>query len=218
METKSKVTTAVAVAGLCGGLLLGVGARPARAAGDDSRAAQGHDQGQGQGTSGPRTQHVKGTIQSIDGNTRTLLLHDDRGNNLKVQVAPSVKVFARLAPGDHVAVALHPAQALAVGEPGRKVSTAINQVSPTRAPGLAAKGGAQVSPRQTEQAVNVMSVDPSKREATVLGPGSQPVTVAFNDPKVGHRLAKVKKGEMVELVYTAPVATSITLISSANRR
>jgi hypothetical protein len=194
-----RVATRLVLAGLCG--LAGVAV--VRTAGAQESETTRRSPGR---VSKERERRLVGTIQSIEKDTREVTLLGSTGQTETFVVPSTFKGFDRLKVGDNVNVTYMESVALSMGRPGEKAGIQTREGS-TQTPGAARTGG---TVREVQATAEILSVNPEKHELTVKGPEGNRRTLSVDDPQMREKLATVKPGDTIQLVYTEAIAGSIT--------
>jgi hypothetical protein len=124
-----------------------------------------------------------------------------------MSVPSSVKGFDKVKQGDRIQVSYQDSIAVSLVGPGERAK------SPTEMKQASAKTGGEAAatscPGNLQATANVVSTDPEKGTLTFRGAGGQVRTVTAVDPAIGEKLSSLKQGDLVQVTYTEPVATSI---------
>jgi Cu/Ag efflux protein CusF len=150
-----------------------------------------------------RTVTVRGTIEAVDKENRTVTLKGQKGRTLTLAVKDPQKLEA-LKVGDPVVARYYESIMIQVRKPGEAtpgVTTQQARVSskPGEAPGGAI--GQEVTVTAT-----ITAIDTKAGTVTIKGPQGRVETVKARDPK---NLAKVKVGDLVEITYTEALAVAL---------
>jgi len=202
MKNRTKGIVKMVSAAMLALLGLGGWAQTARAAADTDEAAAGEHES---ATHGPgRAKHdLTGKVSAVDKASSTLVIMDKQGNRTAVQ-APGDNLD-RVKAGDTVAVTYQEPIAVGIttsGESQKKAGAKPNEMG---------AGGSCAG--ITEASGNVISVDEHRGEITFRAAGGDIHTVstaAF--PAVQEKLAKLHPGDLVQVNYTQPVATKVTVM------
>jgi len=151
---------------------------------------------------------VRGTVDAVDPEKKTVTLKGPKGNTLTLQVRDPKKLEV-IKVGDPVVARYYEALAIEVKKPGEATPgvTAEKAVA-TSKPGQtpAAMVGEQVT-----ATVTVVGVDMKAHTVTVKGPEGNTETIKARDPK---NIEKVKVGDLVEVTYTRALAISLDKASA----
>ncbi len=155
------------------------------------------------------TTEAAATVESVDQQTREMLLRGAGGNLFAVRAGPAVENLAAVRPGDRVVVRYVEALAATLARPGQGGGgTATEQAGVARhAPdGTRPTGtvGAQV--RST---VRVDAIDRATHTITFTGPANAARTVAVRDPEARRFMESLKPGDNLDLVYTESMAVAV---------
>jgi hypothetical protein len=147
---------------------------------------------------------VRAVVVGVDKATRTLDLKGPKGRVVSLQASDEVKNFDQIQLGDHVVVRYLRALTLELKKSGSQIMERSDKADaavakPGERPGVAAA-------RQVQVMANVVAVNQKTRTVTLKGPKGNMVDLVLDDPK---QVAKVKKGDQVEAVYTEALAVSV---------
>jgi hypothetical protein len=179
---------------------------------DDPQPQQDPQQAQGSPPPPPTAamaekMSLSATVEKVDAKKRTLMLKNEQGNTVKVNVPESVSRLDAIKKGDKITLDYYEAVALSLKkpEPGKKPSateTAMAERTPGTLPGgLVAKN--------VTATVEVVKVDKDNHQVTIKGPGGETDTVKI-DESMAPDLEKIKKGDRIKASYTEAVAISVT--------
>jgi hypothetical protein len=150
---------------------------------------------------------LSATVEKVDVKKRTLMLKNEQGNTVKVNVPESVSRLDAIKKGDKITLDYYEAVALSLKKPvpGEKPSaseTAMGERTPGTLPGgLVAKN--------VTATVEVMKIDKDNHQVTIKGPGGEMDTVKI-DESMAPQLDKIKKGDRIKASYTEAIAISVT--------
>jgi hypothetical protein len=195
-----RVATRLVLAGLCG--LAGLAG--VRTAGAQESESTKRSPGK---VTKERERRLVGTIQSIEKDTREVSLLGSTGQAETFVVPSTFKGFDKLKVGDQVNVTYMESVALSMGKPGEKAGIQTRQGS-TQTPGAEGRTGGTM--HEVQATAEILSVNPEKHQITVKGPEGNRRTLSVEDPQMREKLATVKPGDTIELVYTEAIAGSIT--------
>jgi len=150
-----------------------------------------------------QTVEASATVQTVDKETREILLKDDaNGETFVVVAGPEVKNFDQIASGDKVRVAYSLGRAARMALPGQAGTTSA-VVSGTAEAG--AKPGVAIG-QVTTTVVEFISYDAATSQATIIdAEGVQRVVTLETDE--GRAFAsKLSKGDKVEVTFTEALA------------
>lgn len=147
---------------------------------------------------------VRAVVVGLDKATRTLDLKGPKGRVVSLQASDEVKNFDQIQLGDHVVVRYLRALTLELKKSGSQIMERTEKgdaavAKPGERPAVAAA-------RQVQVMANVIAVNAKTRTVTLKGPKGNVVDLVLEDPK---QVAKVKKGDQVEAVYTEAIAVSV---------
>jgi len=207
MKNNAKVIVRMVSAAMLALLGLAGGARAAMAAGDTDEASDKAEASSPTEHATAPARHVRmtGTVADMDKRTRNLVIMDDKGERMSIRVPQSVKGFDKISEGDRVALNYRGSIAVAVQRPGDNAK-----------PGKAGQASNGTSPPACEgnvrSSANVVSVDPAHGTLTFRGAANRTETVTAVDPAVEEKLGTLHPGDLIDLTYTEPVASSIALL------
>ena len=123
---------------------------------------------------------------------------------MSLQASDEVKNFDQIQLGDHVVVRYMRALTLELKKGGSQIMERSDKADaavakPGERPGVAAA-------RQVQVMANVIAVNAKTKTVTLKGPKGNVVDLVLEDPK---QVARVKKGDQVEAVYTEAIAVSV---------
>ena len=147
---------------------------------------------------------VRAVVVGLDKATRTLDLKGPKGRVVSLQASDDVKNFDQIQVGDHVVVRYLRALTLELKKTGSQIMERSDKADaavakPGERPGVAAA-------RQVHVMANVVAVNAKTKTVTLKGPKGNMLDLVLDDPK---QVAKVKKGDQVEAVYTEALAVSV---------
>lgn len=150
-----------------------------------------------------RTVTVRGTVEAVDKENRTVTLKGPKGGTLTLTVRDPQKLDA-VKVGDPVVARYYESLAIQVRKagqatPGASAKEAVVSSKPGETPGGAVE-------RQVTVTVTITAIDTKARTVTVKGPQGNEETVKVRDPK---NLVGVKVGDLVELTYTQALAIAL---------
>lgn len=147
---------------------------------------------------------VRAVVVGIDKAGRTVDLKGPKGRVVTLAVSEEARNFDQVQLGDHVVVRYMRALSLELKKTGSAVRESSETSDAVRAkpgerPGVAAG-------RQVQVMANVVAVNAKTRTVTLKGPKGNLVDLVLEDPK---QVARIKKGDQVEAVYTEAIALSV---------
>jgi Cu/Ag efflux protein CusF len=150
-----------------------------------------------------RTVTVRGTVEAVDKENRTVTLKGPKGGTLTLAVQDPQKLEA-VKVGDPVVARYYESLAIQVRKAGQATPGASAQEAVVRSKPGETPGGAVG--RQVTMTVTITAIDAKARTVTVKGPQGNVETVKVRDPK---NLVGVKVGDLVELTYTQALAIAL---------
>lgn len=149
---------------------------------------------------------MSGTIQHIDADSRVVTVKSDDGATTEVQAPADMQRFNELKVGDRVDIKYYESVMLSVVQPGQP--TPPSGTSVQRMPGGGVAPGGTTF-RQMKATVTIMMVDPDKNQVTFRGPDGKTRTTDVSDPTMRKKIAQLKPGDRVQVVFTQSIAASI---------
>lgn len=146
------------------------------------------------------------TVKSIDAAARKVVLVNAKGDTLTLKVGPNVD-FARIRPGDQVAMAYYEAVALDVSQPGSATPGVSNAAALLPAQRGQVPAGAVVE--QTTVTSTVAAIDPVARTIAFTGPDGNVRTVKVKDPQLWQHLSGLQVGDVVQVSWIEGVAMQL---------
>jgi Cu/Ag efflux protein CusF len=146
---------------------------------------------------------VTATVESIDQATRTVTLKDSKGKLFAFVAGDDVRNLAQVSKGDVVTLDYAAALAVRLAKSASKVRERTVTEGVKRAEAGQMPGGMAV--REVKVVASVEAIDAKKQMVTLRGP-EHTVSMKVQDPAM---LQGVKKGDMVEAVYTEAVAIKV---------
>ena len=208
MKNRTKVIVRMVSAAMLALLGLGGGARLATAAGDSSDKPEATTPRPSAATKA-KLGHMTATVSSIDENRGTMILTDDRGERRIFQTPPTMKGIDNVEQGDRVSVTYQDSLAVGIITP-----TDAAQMGKGKAP----KPGDEpaLCAGNTTTTANVLSVDAQRGQLTFRGAGGGARTVTAVDPAIESKLGALHPGDLIQVMYTEPVATTIAPAPAKN--
>ena len=147
---------------------------------------------------------LSATVEGVDAAKRLLTLKGPAGNVETFEVDAAVKNLGQVKKGDVVAVSYRESLAYEVRRagaagPGVTAAGGVTTAKPGEKPALAAA-------RQVTATVTITAIDAKIPTVTFKGPAGNERTIKVKDPG---RLAGVKVGDTVDLVYTEALAVAV---------
>jgi len=148
------------------------------------------------------------TVQSVDLNTRMVVLKDNDGQLSTIHAGPEVKNLPQVQPGDRVTISRYQAVALDVTPAAAgSVPTTTQTADTTRAePGELPAGKTSVVTKITAQ---VVGINVPENKVMFIGPAGVVRTVIVQRPKVRELLSQLKLGDMVQFTFAEAEAVSL---------
>lgn len=150
---------------------------------------------------------VTATVESVNNDTRTLVLVDPGGARTLVEAGPQVRNFDQVEAGDRVVASYYEALAAEVKPKGEGVEGVKQSRSTSRAPEGQRPAG--VTANSIATTVRIQSVDTSFDTVTFKRPDGIVRTVAVEDPEAVEFISKLRPGDEVQITYTEAVAVSL---------
>lgn len=147
---------------------------------------------------------VRAVVVGIDRVGRTVDLKGPKGRVVTLAVSEEAKNFDQVQLGDHVVVRYVRSLTLELKKTGSAIMERSEKsdavvAKPGERPGVAAG-------RQVQVMANVVAVNAKTKTVTLKGPKGNLVDLVLEDPK---QVARIKKGDQVEAVYTEALAISV---------
>jgi hypothetical protein len=157
------------------------------------------------------TARVVATIESVDLQTREILLTGPEGRRLVMKLGPEVQNFAQLRAGQRVAVTYRQAFAAQIAPAGTnaapQLALAADRAAPGQLPGGGVAGGVQVR-------VTITAIDLANNTVAFVGPRGIERVVAVKDPGMQGLLRSLHPGSQVDLTYVEAVSVNVEPIAS----
>jgi hypothetical protein len=144
-------------------------------------------------------------VQSVDQESRQVLLEAENGRMLSITAAPEVRNLAQLEPGDVVRLDYYEAVSVEMADPSDQSAPEAVMVT-ERAPEGAKPGAAGAA--SVRMVVEFVSYDPVSNIATFVAPDGVVETVTVQ-PEMREFAAGLESGDRVDLTMTEAVAVSI---------
>lgn len=153
-------------------------------------------------------QEVSATVVDVDQDTRLLTLKGDDGSEVVYQAGPDVKNFAQIRAGDKVVVSYYRGIAAELQPKGTPLSKKVDQLDVATAaePGTKPGGGMGTAVHAT---VVIEKVDPQGYTVTFRRPDGSLRTLPVKSPEGQNFIAKLKKGDQVEVLYVEAMAVEV---------
>ena len=144
------------------------------------------------------------TVESVDQNTRAVVLKDSNGQMRSFYAGPRVKNLAQVQKGDVVTVSFMEAVAVELKKSAGGARGAVVEQVQGAKPG-AKPGG--VASREISLVGTVVGVDQPAGMVAIKGPQGNVVNMAVRDRA---KLKSVQVGDEVEVLYTEAIAVAVT--------
>jgi len=168
-------------------------------------------------TSGSKTmaqkENITATVQKIDMKHRKVMLKDDQGQALDVEVPEDVKGLDQIKKGDKVSIDYYSSMVLSIAKPGTKLGASTTNKHERNAGEL--PGGMMA--KEIKATVEVVKADTSNNKLTIRTPSGDLDTINVTDPSMQSDLSKIKKGDKIQVNYTEAVAISVTPQNDTNK-
>ena len=157
------------------------------------------------------TGRLVATIETVDFQTREVLLAGPAGRRLVMKLGPDVRNFAQLRPGQRVTVTFQQAFAAQIAPAGTNASPqlalAADRAAPGQLPAGGVAGGVQVR-------VTITAIDLANNTVAFVGPRGIERVVAVKDPDMQRLLRSLQPGSQVDLTYVEAVTVSVEPMAS----
>jgi hypothetical protein len=157
------------------------------------------------------TRSVVATIESVDPQTREVLLTVAGGNRQVMELGPEVKNFAQLRPGQRVNVTYREGLLAQVAQPGSDSAPSAAVASSSAAPGQLPAGSVS---RTVRARVTVTEIDIARNTVAFVGPRGIPHVVAVRDPRMQALLRTLHPGSQVDLTYLEALSIKVDPIAN----
>lgn len=137
-----------------------------------------------------------------------LTLTGDDGSSASFEVGPEVKNFAQIRVGDKVVVSYYRGIAAELEPKGTPLSKKVNQLDVTTGAEAGTKPGAGVG-TAVKATVVIEKVDTKANTVTFKRPDGVSRTLPVESPQGREFIAKLKKGDQVEVLYVEAVAIEV---------
>jgi|SRR5271165_2768574 len=153
------------------------------------------------------TARVVATIETVDFQTREVLLSGPEGRRLVMKMGPEVRNFAQLRASQRVAVTYQQAFAARIAPAGTtappQLALVADRAAPGQLPGGGVAGGVQVR-------VTITGVDLASNTVAFVGPR----VVVVKDPAMQGLLCSLQRGSQVDLTHVEAVTVNVEPIAS----
>jgi hypothetical protein len=151
------------------------------------------------------TEEVRATVETVDQQTRTVLLRGPTGALLTVHTGPEVRNLPQVKPGDQVVVRYVEAVAAEIVRPGDpppvSTSSETGAASGERPAGLVVD--------RTRKRVRIEGINLANNTVAFIGADRVPRTVAVRQPGLQDFLRTLKVGDEVDVTFTEALAVSV---------
>ena len=153
-----------------------------------------------------RSAETTATVESVDRQTRSVVVRREDGSFATIQAGPQVRNFAQIKPGDRIRAtyveAVAAALAKADGSPPADAGVAV-----ARAPVGARPAGAVVDGIRVR--VRIDSVDTRANTVTFTGPQGNARTVAVRDAGMRRFIRTLRQGDEVDITYAEVLTIAV---------
>lgn len=147
------------------------------------------------------------TVVSVDMPTRIVVLQNDEGKQLKVQVGSNVQNLDQVKAGDKLKLRYYESIAIDIRRNSKAKPGVVAEQVTERAPAGALPAG--LVARQVTVTAEVTAIDLKKNTVTLKGPNGSH-TIAVKKPENQAALKKLKKGDLIDITYTEAMAAEVT--------
>lgn len=151
---------------------------------------------------------ISATVVSVDQATRMLGLQGDDGSTANFAVGEEVKNFPQIRVGDKVAVSYYRGIAAELQPKGTPLSKKVDQIDMTTGAQPGTKPGAGVG-SAVRATVVIDKVDMYNNTVSFTRPDGTSRTLPVKSPEGQNFIAKLKKGDQVEVLYIEAVAIEV---------
>jgi len=155
-----------------------------------------------------KLEEVSATVESIDPATRMIGLKAADGSSASFVAGDEVKNFAQIRVGDKVTVSYYQGLAAELQPKGTPLSKKVDQLDITTAAQEGTKPGAGVG-TATRATVVIEKTDMVNNTVSFRRPDGTSRTLAVKSPEGQNFIAKLKKGDQVEVLYIEAVAVEV---------
>jgi len=155
-----------------------------------------------------KLQEVSATVVSVDAATRMLGLQGDDGSTANFAVGEEVKNFPQIRVGDKVVVSYYRGLAAELQPKGTPLSKKVDQLDVGTTSQAGTKPGAGVG-TAVRGTVVIEKADTKANTVTFKRPDGTSRTLPVESPEGREFLAKLKKGDQVEVLYIEAVAIEV---------
>ena len=155
-----------------------------------------------------KVEEITATVVSVDQATRMLGLQGEDGSTASFAVGEEVKNFAQIRVGDKVVVSYYRGLAAELQPKGTPLSKKVDQLDVTTRAQEGTKPGAGVG-AATKATVVIEKVDMMNNTVSFRRPDGTSRTLPVKSPEGQNFIAKLKKGDQVEVLYIEAVAIEV---------
>jgi len=155
-----------------------------------------------------KLEEVSATVVSVDQATRMLGLQGDDGSTSNFAVGEEVKNFPQIRVGDKVVVSYYRGIAAELQPKGTPLSKKVDQLDMTTGAQAGSKPGAGVG-SAVRATVVIETVNMVDNTVTFKRPDGSSRTLPVKSPEGQNFIAKLKKGDQVEVLYIEAVAIEV---------
>jgi hypothetical protein len=149
---------------------------------------------------------AKAVVESVDLNSRMVLLRDDQGDLGTIIASPEVRNLAQVHRGDHILVSVYWSVALEMSKKGTSPVTAIEETAGRARPGL--KRAALR--RETVRArVQIIRIDLAHSTVSFVGPARVLRVLQITDKQLLDFVRTLCEGDEVDVTYSLAGAARV---------
>jgi hypothetical protein len=142
-------------------------------------------------------------VESVDQQSRTVLLRDDHGELETSVVSPEVRNLPQVHPGDHVLVSLHRSVAVEMSKAGPGPAPAVEETAGRAAPGTKP---AAFRSETVRARVQITAIDLANQTVSFVGPARIQRVLQIKDPRLLSFVRTLHEGDEVDVTYRLGVA------------
>jgi hypothetical protein len=155
-----------------------------------------------------KVEEITATVVSVDPATRMLGLQGEDGSTANFAVGEEVKNFGQIRVGDKVAVSYYRGIAAELQPKGTPLSKKVDQLDMTTRAQPGTKPGAGVG-SAVKATVVIEKVNMVDNTVTFRRPDGTSRTLPVKSPEGQNFIAKLKKGDQVEVLYIEAMAIEV---------
>lgn len=152
------------------------------------------------------TVELSAIVQSVDQETRQVLLRGDNGALATIVAGPEVVNLPQLEPGDRVVAIYERSVAVQMAPAGMSKTTDAAMVSATAPEGSKPAG---VAAQEVRTVVTIVNYDQTTRIVTFIDPDGFTHAVRVEKPEMQAFASSFNAGDRVEVVFTEAVAIGV---------